>query len=49
MNLYNIKKTVSQLDKSFQDRLMLFPVGLGSASGTSTIYSANNNMGNSGM
>jgi hypothetical protein len=48
MNLYNIKKTVLQLDKSFHDRLMLFSVGLGNASGTSTIYSAHDNMGNSG-
>jgi hypothetical protein len=28
MNVYNIKKTVSQLDKSYQDRLLLFPIGL---------------------
>lgn len=47
MNLYNLKKTVSRLDKSYQDRLTLFPVGLGDAEATSTIYSANNNMGNS--
>ncbi|KAL3817665.1 hypothetical protein ACHAXA_002010 [Cyclostephanos tholiformis] len=47
MNLYNIKKTVSQLDKSYQDRLMLFPIGLGGESTTSKIYSATGNMGNS--
>mmetsp|Transcript_1084 Transcript_1084/g.2250 ORF Transcript_1084/g.2250 Transcript_1084/m.2250 type:complete len:364 (-) Transcript_1084:103-1194(-) len=47
MNVYNLKKTISQLDKSYQDRLMLFPIGLGDATGTATIYSANNNMGNS--
>jgi hypothetical protein len=47
MNVYNIKKTVSQLDKSYQDRLLLFPIGLGSEIITSTIYSATGNMGNS--
>ena len=48
MNVYNLKKTMSQLDKSYQDRLMLFPIGLGDSPGQSTIYSANDNMGNSG-
>ena len=47
MNVYNIKKTVSQVDKSYQDRLLLFPIGLGSKSITSTIYSVTGNMGNS--
>jgi hypothetical protein len=47
MNVYNIKKTVSQLDKSYQDRLLLFPIGLGHKSEMSTIYSATGNMGNS--
>jgi FkbM family methyltransferase len=47
MNIFNIKKTVSQLDKSYQDRLTLIPIGLGDVKATSTIYSASNNMGNS--
>ena len=47
MNVYNIKKTVSQVDKSYQDWLLLFPIGLGSKSITSTIYSVTGNMGNS--
>ena len=47
LNLYNLKKTISQLDKSYQDRLLLFPIGLGNVTSTSTIYSASNNMGNS--
>ncbi|KAL7516642.1 hypothetical protein ACHAWX_001635 [Stephanocyclus meneghinianus] len=47
MNVYNIKKTVSRLGASYQDRLLLFPIGLGKSPGNSTIYSANNNMGNS--
>lgn len=47
MNLFNIKKTVSKMDKSYQDRLLLFPVGLGDAQAVSTIYSGGNNMGNS--
>jgi hypothetical protein len=47
-NLYNIKKTVSLLDETYQNRLALFPVGLGNASITSTIYSGSDNLGNSG-
>ncbi len=47
MNVYNLKKTVSKLDKSYQNRLKLFPIGLGDDQGKSTIYSAKNNMGNS--
>ena len=48
MNVFNIKKTVSLLDRSYQDRLLLFPIGLGSESAASTIYSASGNLGNSG-
>ena len=48
MNVYNLKKSVSQLDKSYQDRLMLFPIGLAESANQSTIFSANDNMGNSG-
>jgi hypothetical protein len=48
MHVFNIKKTVSLLDKSYQDRLLLFPIGLGSESAASTIYSASGNLGNSG-
>lgn len=47
MNLFNLKKTVSELDSALQDRLRLIPVGLGHEQGSSTIYSATNNMGNS--
>jgi FkbM family methyltransferase len=47
MNVYNIKKTVSNLGKEYQDRIMLFPVGLGSTQSSSTIYSGHDNMGNS--
>ena len=47
MNLFNIKKTVSELDPALQDRLRLIPIGLGHEQGSSTIYSADNNMGNS--
>ena len=47
MNVYNIKKTVSQLGKEYQDRLLLFPVGLGSAQSSTTIFSGHDNMGNS--
>ena len=47
MNLYNLKKTILQLDKSYQERLTLYPLGLGDKTDTPTIYSANDNMGNS--
>mmetsp|Transcript_23291 Transcript_23291/g.26966 ORF Transcript_23291/g.26966 Transcript_23291/m.26966 type:complete len:449 (+) Transcript_23291:141-1487(+) len=46
MNLFNLKKTVSKLAPALQDRLQLVPVGLGDKEGSSTIYAANNNMGN---
>ena len=38
MNVYNIKKTVSQLGKEYQDRLLLFPVGVGNEQSNTTIY-----------
>jgi len=44
-NLYNLKKTVSLLDETYQNRLALFPVGPGNASMTSTIYSGSDNLG----
>ncbi|KAL7548165.1 hypothetical protein ACHAWF_011458 [Thalassiosira exigua] len=47
MNLYNLKVTVSKLDRSYQDRLMLFPVGLGASTSTSTIYAGEDNIANS--
>ncbi|KAL3785108.1 hypothetical protein HJC23_006157 [Cyclotella cryptica] len=47
MNVYNIKKTLSKLGKSYQDRLLLFPIGLGKSESISTIYSGSENMGNS--
>jgi len=47
MNVFNLKKTVSNLDKSYQDRLRLFPIGMGDNQGSNTIYSGGKNMGNS--
>jgi FkbM family methyltransferase len=47
MNLFNLKKSVSKLDPVYQNRLKLIPVGLGNEKVSSTIFSANNNMGNS--
>ena len=47
MNLFALKQTISKLDSTFQDRLSLVPVGLGHEQGSSTIYSAHDNMGNS--
>lgn len=39
MNVFNLKSTVSKLDQSYQDRLLLFPIGLGAEEGSFTIYS----------
>jgi FkbM family methyltransferase len=47
MNVYNLKKTLSKLGKHYQDRLLLFPIGLGSSASASVINSAKGNMGNS--
>jgi len=47
MNVFNLKKTVSSLDKSYQDRLRLFPIGIGDNQASNTIYSGGRNMGNS--
>lgn len=49
MNAFNIKKSVSKLDQHSQDRLFLFPIGLGDERAMSTIYAANGNMGNSNI
>ena len=49
IDLNNLKKIISQLDKTYQDRLMIFTVGLGDVNITTTIYNANNNMGNSAI
>ena len=47
MNLYNLKRTLSNLGKEYQERVRLFPVGLGDQSATNTIYTPIGNMGNS--
>ena len=47
INLFALKQTISKLDSSIQNRLTLVPVGLGLEHATSTIFSANDNMGNS--
>mmetsp|Transcript_17877 Transcript_17877/g.27797 ORF Transcript_17877/g.27797 Transcript_17877/m.27797 type:complete len:275 (-) Transcript_17877:191-1015(-) len=47
MNLFNLKKTISALDESFQSRVTLFPLGLGTEEDTVKIFAAHNNMGNS--
>eukprot|EP00814_Leptocylindrus_danicus_P017324 CAMPEP_0116013202 /NCGR_PEP_ID=MMETSP0321-20121206/5589_1 /TAXON_ID=163516 /ORGANISM="Leptocylindrus danicus var. danicus, Strain B650" /LENGTH=371 /DNA_ID=CAMNT_0003482713 /DNA_START=387 /DNA_END=1502 /DNA_ORIENTATION=- len=47
MNLFNLKKTISALDESFQSRVTLFPLGLGVEEDTIEIFAAENNMGNS--
>ena len=47
MNIFVLQQTISKLDSALQDRVRLVPVGLGDKKGSSTIFSANNNMGNS--
>jgi FkbM family methyltransferase len=47
MNVYNMKKTISKLGKEYQDRVLLFPVGLGDAQSRSTVFGTRENMGNS--
>ena len=47
MNVFNLKKTISKMDPSYQDRIKLVPIGLGDEQSAPTIFSASNNMGNS--
>lgn len=47
MNVFNLKKTISEMDPSYQDRIKLIPIGLGNEKSTPTIFAADNNMGNS--
>jgi FkbM family methyltransferase len=47
MNVFVLQQTISKLDSALQKRVRLVPVGLGHKEGSSTIYSASNNMGNS--
>lgn len=42
-----LRKTISRLEPEYQNRIILVPIALGEALGSSTIYSASNNMGNS--
>ena len=46
-NQFTLWSTISRLDKSLRDRVVVFPIALGSEEGSSTIYSAKDNMGNS--
>ena len=46
-NWFTLRETMRRLDKSYQDRLVLLPIALGSAPSKNTIYAASNNMGNS--
>ena len=46
-NWFTLRETMRRLDKSYQDRLVLLPIALGSAPSKNKIYSASNNMGNS--
>ena len=46
-NLLCLKQTISKLEPDLQNRVVVVPVALGEEQGTSKIYSAFNNMGNS--
>lgn len=46
-NLFHLRSTISKLDPSMQNRVVIVPIALGEATATSKIFSAKNNMGNS--
>lgn len=46
-NWFPLRETMRRLDKSYQDRVVLLPIALGSTQSSNTIYAASNNMGNS--
>jgi len=46
-NLFCFGATLSKLDQSLQDRVVIVPIALGASRGSSTLYSAQGNMGNS--
>ena len=46
-NVFNLRSSIAALDKSYQDRVVIVPVGLGAESADNTIFSASGNMGNS--
>jgi FkbM family methyltransferase len=47
MNYYAVRETMRKLHSSYQKRLLLFPVALGSEQGTNKIFTAEGNAGNS--
>lgn len=48
-NLFSVQKSISKLDKSYQDRVVIVPVALGEESAESVIFAAEGNMGNSNV
>jgi FkbM family methyltransferase len=46
-NVFTIRSSIAALDKSYQDRVVIVPVGLGAEGATNTIFAAAGNMGNS--
>mmetsp|Transcript_6022 Transcript_6022/g.6718 ORF Transcript_6022/g.6718 Transcript_6022/m.6718 type:complete len:247 (-) Transcript_6022:61-801(-) len=46
-NLFPMRETISRLHKSYQARVVVFPIALGSVESSNIIAAANNNMGNS--
>lgn len=49
MNQFNLRQTLSRLDRVYRKRVALVPIGLGDESATTTIFSAKNNMVNSNI
>ncbi|GFH50594.1 hypothetical protein CTEN210_07070 [Chaetoceros tenuissimus] len=49
MNQFNLLSTVAKLPKEYKSRFLLYPIGLGNVKMNTTIYSAQNNMGNSNL
>jgi len=46
-NVFNLRSSIAALGKSYQDRVVIAPVGLGAESASNTIFAASGNMGNS--
>mmetsp|Transcript_45136 Transcript_45136/g.94672 ORF Transcript_45136/g.94672 Transcript_45136/m.94672 type:complete len:409 (+) Transcript_45136:35-1261(+) len=49
MNVYNLKQTILKLGKEYQDRVRLFPIGLGKEASVETSFPVKGNMGNAGI
>jgi len=46
-NIFVLTQTISRMEKSYQERIVIVPVALGDEKGSNKMYAASNNMGNS--